>query len=119
MVYDMCFGESCSDTLHNEEQTALKAAAAKCLPAYACSFHSNADPITWAVLEPPTTPMHMPKFTICRIDPCIMVMVEDHAHRRRFSSASTVEDALIFAWATAQEAILAIHNIHNPAGTTQ
>lgn len=107
----MCFGENGSDTLREDEQAVLRDAVSEHLPSYGFSLRSNEDSITWAVLEPPPSGLPMPKFTVCRIDPCIMVTVEDRA-QRRFSSASTMEDAVAFTCETALSAVLANHNVH-------
>lgn len=108
----MCFGENGSDTLQDEEQAKLRQAAQSHLPTYEFTLHSNDDAITWAVLEPPPSGLRMPKFTVCRIDPCIMVMVEGHGIDRRFSSMANVEDAITFASHAAHSAVLALHNVH-------
>ena len=108
----MCIGESGSDTLQAAEVNMLKEAAGRSLPSYDCSLHSNDDAITWAVLSSKRVGPQMPRFTICRIDPCIMVMVEDRAERR-FSSAPCIEAAIEFACQTALSAVLAINNVHH------
>ncbi len=108
----MCFGENGSDTLHDHEQAMLREVAAQQLPFYQCTLHSNDDAMTWAVLDPPRSGLRMPKFTVCRIDPCIMVMVEGHGIKRHFSSMANVVDAIAFATQAAQSAVHAMPNVH-------
>lgn len=114
----MCWGEGGSDTLDVKDQIALKEAVSRHLPSYACDLLSNDDAMTWAVLRSTGSGPTMPRFTICRIDPCFMVMVEDQAERR-FSSVATIEDAIAFTCQATVQAVLAIHNVHLPSGLMQ
>lgn len=114
----MCIGESSRDTLHPSEQLFFTEAATRDLPTYEASIHRN-DEIAWVVIEPRRAYGDMPRFTICRIAPCIMVMVEDRQAQRRFSSMPSVEEAMAFACRTAQEALLARHNGHPAPAMTQ
>ena len=107
----MCFGEGQSDSFRAAEVPLLSKAASTKLPDYDLRWHRNEDAMTWAVLTPPSS--SLPRFTICRIDPCIVVMVEDATDRRRFSSASDIEGAVAFIRQTAEQARLAVHNIHD------
>ena len=85
-----------SDTLHPAEQTFLQEAARMHLPAYGAEVCTNHD-IAWVVLEDASS-REMPRFTICRIDPSVMVMVQNCAQGRRFESMTSVEDAFTFVF---------------------
>lgn len=115
----MCIGEDKSDTLQGSDQSFLRDASASRLPAYDFSLHSNTDDITWAVLEPQKQGIEMPRFTICRIDPCVMVMVENQTDQRRFCSTLSVEEAMAFACHTAEAAVAAFMNVHRFPEMTQ
>ena len=106
----MCVGESAADTLDGTEQAFLQAATLRHLPGYGAQAHVNEDFIAWTVLAPdvPT----MPRFTICRIDPSLIVMVEDATSWRRFSSAASLDDAVAFVRRTVSEAAGALRNVH-------
>ena len=112
----MCFGDL-SDTLHRFELDDLREAGRRCLPGYVFSVHAN-DAISWVVLSPPD-PRRLPRFTICRIAPCIMVMVEADGEPRRFASTPDVEGAIGFAGHVVEQTVLALHNIHEPAEMMQ
>ena len=114
----MCIGDGGLDTLREAEVSFLKDAAGRHLPSYVCSLHSNDDAMTWVVLTSEQTGPTMPRFTICRIDPCLLVMTEDRA-ARRFASASSIEDAMEIACHAALGAVLAINNFHDLPATTQ
>ena len=109
----MCFCETGSDTLAVSEQTYLEEAARRCLPAYEFSLHANVDAMIWAVLSPSTEALRMPRFTICRINPCVIVMFESHRTQRSFASLANVEDAMVFACQAAQRTLLAFNNVHS------
>ena len=107
----MCIGEGSSDTLDAAEQVFIRTLVAKRLPGYGSDVRNNDDSLTWIVLKP----AHMrglPRFTICRIDPCIMVMVEDGGKQRRFASMANVEEAIDFACGTVHASALALRNVH-------
>jgi hypothetical protein len=91
----MCFGEGgAADTLRDGDTTLIMNSAGRDLPAHAFSLRRNGDGVTWVVLDP-HDPTHL-RFTICRVDPCVMVMIEDPFARRQFRSVATVEDAMSF-----------------------
>jgi hypothetical protein len=108
----MCIGEGAGDTLHASEASFLQHAAASEFPAYACAVHSNGSGMSWVVLDPSFASPALLKFTICRIDPCVMVMVEDRDARREFCSTSSVEDAVAFMRHSMDQAMLAVVNTH-------
>ncbi len=108
----MCIGESGADTLHGAEQRFLRAVSATEFPAHAFAIHGNDDGQVWVVLEPSSARPDLPRFTICRIDPCVLVMVEDHGARRQFCSTSNVEDAVAFVRHATGQAVLAVMNAH-------
>lgn len=108
----MCFGESGGDSLKFGELNYLREAA-KDFPSYDFDLRTNDDDLTWAVFSPQESSARTPRFTFCRIDPCVMVMVEDQTTHRRFCSAPTVEDAVRFALDTAKRAVLAFDNVHD------
>jgi hypothetical protein len=108
----MCFGENGSDTLRDGEQVLLRTATSQRLPRYDCTLRTNDDAITWAVLSPAAGDA-LPRFTICRIAPAIMVLVEGEGQARRFASAPTVEDALAFAEQVVQAALFTGKTIHS------
>ena len=91
----MCFGQGCgADTLHPGEQIFLREIAEKEFHAYDFAVRSNDEGQSWVVLAPRSIRLDLQRFTICRIDPCVMVMSEDHEARRQFCSATCVEDAV-------------------------
>lgn len=108
----MCIGEGGSDSLRPGEQAYLSEIAGQGLPAYDFMLRTNDDAMTWAVLEPARRSALTPRFIICRIDPCVMVMVEDQTGERRFCSMSSVEDAMSFIAESAGRALLAANNVH-------
>jgi hypothetical protein len=92
----MCIGEATGDTLERHEQVYIGTIAARDFPAHDFDLRRNADGITWAVLNPRGSAPTLLRFTICRIDPVIMVMIEDAHARRQFRSVATIEDAAAF-----------------------
>ena len=115
----MCIGESSGDTLDIAERDFLRAAAATAFPDHSFSVLNNEDGIHWVVLEPAVLGPATLRVTICRIDPCVMVMMEDEASRRQICSASTVEDAFGFARLASDQALLAAMNAHPAPATLQ
>ena len=107
----MCMGDSGLDTLDTTDQGLIREAAAG-FPTHAFSVRSNEDGINWVVLEPSRRGPAMLRFTICRVDPCFMVMAEDAAACRQFCTASSVEDALGFVRLLSDQAMLAVMNAH-------
>ena len=92
----MCMGESAADTLRGDEQAFLADAVAELFPTHSFAIRKTDDGMVWAVLEPMESDPFGMRFTICRIDPSLLVMVEDrHAHRH-FQTTSNVEDAMDF-----------------------
>lgn len=102
----MCIGDA-HDTLDTAEQAFLTRIAGAEFPAHRFALHSNDDGITWALLTPEGVTETLPKVTICRVAPCIMVMLEDQHARRQFRALANVEEAVHFVHAMADEALLA------------
>lgn len=113
----MCVGEP--DSLAEAEQMFLKEATALRLGAYAFQACRNDDALQWAVLEPRKAEWKLPRFTICRIDPAILVRVSDADGGERFCSTQNVEEAMIFAIQTATSAAVAMLNVHEGPQTPQ
>ena len=86
----MCIGETGRDTLSEMEQMTI-CDIARGFPAHEFSLRHNESGITWAVLSPRGP--HLPRVTICRIDPCLIVMVESDRHLRSFRSVPTIDAA--------------------------
>lgn len=107
----MCFGEGL-DTMVRHECTSLRAWAAEEFSSHDFLVRANAEGLTWVVLEPPTPRADLLRFTICRVAPCIMVMVENGADERQFCSANDVAGAMAFVRNAADEAMLAAMNAH-------
>ena len=64
------------------------------------------------VLEPDALAA-LPRFTICRIDPCIMVQIEA-AGQRQFVSVASLDDALVIAERAVFEAHARCNMHHAP-----
>ncbi|WP_158810304.1 hypothetical protein [Beijerinckia sp. L45] len=105
-----------NDTLDLTEQSYLRAIAVSEFPTHAFTLRTNEDGITWVVLEPGAGRADLMRVTICRLDPCVMVMIEDHEARRQFCSTVSVADAVEFVRNAADQAILTVMNAH-PAST--
>lgn len=101
----MSIGELLGDTLGAREQDFILRRAEHDLPAHDLALYSNDDGVTWAVLTPPAIKPELLRFTICRIEPCVVVMVEDEEDRRRFLGLGSIEEALDFVLATARRAV--------------
>lgn len=101
----MCIGET-HDTLDALEQAFLTRIAEAEFPTHRFALRSNDDGITWALLTPEAIVGTLPTVTICRIDPCIMVMLEDRYARRQFRSLASVEEAIDFVHAMSEQALL-------------
>ncbi len=108
----MGFGELLGDTLQVEDQDVIASRCQHDLPAHALALHRNDDGITWAVLTPPAITPELLRFTICRVAPSIMVMIEDEAARRQFRGLASVEEAIDFVCTMAAEAMQALVGIH-------
>ena len=107
----MCFGDELN-TMATHECAALKVWAEEDFASHDFEVRTNADGVTWVVLEPPLARNDLLRFTICRITPCIMVMVEDADARRQFCSSGDVEGAMAFVRNMADRTILAAANAH-------
>ncbi len=107
----MCIGEGL-DTLKSQEQGFLRAAAAAQFPNHSFSIRHGEGGLAWAVLAPQLPQRTALCFTICRIDPCLMVMAEDREARRQFCSAANVEDAMAFVQMASEQAILSSTHAH-------
>ena len=108
----MCIGEMGLDTIGLGERESLRVAANEAFPAHRFGVHANADGISWIVLEPSAIRPDQLRFTICRIAPCLMVMVEDASGRRQIRGTDGVGDAMAFARQATDQAILAAMNAH-------
>lgn len=82
------------DTFRPQDLTYLREATHRRMPGYRPAARENGR-IAWMVLEP-DAPGPLPRFTICRIDPCIMVQIEE-ADERRFVSVASLDDAIVIA----------------------
>ena len=107
----MSIGEGL-DTLRSQEQSFLRSAAAAQFPNHSFSIRHGEDGLAWAVIAPRLSQRCAICFTICRIDPCLMVMVEDREARRQFRSAANVEDAMAFVQMASEQAILSSTQAH-------
>ena len=82
------------DTFRPAELIFLEEAVHRRMPGYRPEARDNGH-IAWMVLEPDSFAA-LPRFTICRIDPCIMVQIEE-AEARRFICVASLDDALVIA----------------------
>ena len=114
----MAFGEGTDDTLAAAEQTLITHRCRDALPSHALALHSNDDGVTWAVLTPPAITPELLRFTICRVAPSVMVMIEDPTARRQFRGLATVDDAVDFVCEVVAEAIQAMTGEHEDADRT-
>lgn len=111
----MCLGEATLDTIGPREQEQLRMAATAGLPTHRFDVRANAEGTSWIVLEPPTARDHALRFTICRITPCVILMVEAASGRRHFQSFADIDGVVAFARsATDMTALAGAHN--GPAG---
>ena len=108
----MCIDECDGDTLARGDCALLRAAAAEALPAHRFDQCANADGLVWVVLEPPAARPDLLRFTICRIAPCVIVLVEDACGRRQIVSTTHIHDAVAAARNAADQALLAAANAH-------
>jgi hypothetical protein len=90
----MCIGESTGDTLGTAELAMIRDVAAIEFGAHDVALHRNDDGIEWMVLSPRGHTDALLRFTICRIDPAVMVLVEDCEKRRQIRSVPDVAAAL-------------------------
>ena len=109
----MCIGEAL-DTIRPGEREHLRMAASEHFPTHSFDVHDNGEGLIWIVLDPPLRRADLLRFTICRISPCVMVMVEDGEARRQFCSANDAIDAMAVARRAADHALLATttHEAH-------
>ena len=116
----MCIGETTSDTLDQAEQTFLAEIADSQFPGHRFALRNNDDGITWVLLTPRENETSAPfRVTICRVDPCIMVMLEDRAARRQFRALSNVAEAVDFVHAMSDQLLLAAAGRHEAALSLQ
>jgi len=108
----MPFAELLGDTLQAEDQDLIASRCNSDLPAHALSLHHNDEGVTWAVLAPPPITPELLRFTICRVAPSVMVMVEDEEARRQFRGLASIEEAVDFVCAAAAEAMQALASVH-------
>lgn len=99
------------DTLHGDEQVFLRRHAPDAAPTHRFLLETSRDGVVWAVLEPDPAIAGLPKFTIGRVAPSVIVMVEDAEARRQFCSTPSVEEAMRFVQAVTHEAFAA-RNLH-------
>ena len=107
----MCFGDGL-DTMVRHECTSLRAWAAQEFSSHDFVVRANAEGLTWVVLEPPAPRTDLLRFTICRIAPCVMVMVENGDEAAQFCSTGDVEAAMAFVRNAADQAVLTAMNAH-------
>lgn len=86
--------ESAGDTLREDETALIADIAGRACPAHDFALRSTDDGIAWAVLAP-RDPDQL-RFTICRIDPCLIVLIEDAYERRQVRALGTMEDVVEF-----------------------
>lgn len=108
----MCIGESANDTLNTTEQGYLRDVAASEFPTHDFALRANEDGINWVVLEPRFLRADLMRVTICRIAPCVMVMIEDRDARRQICSTADVAAAVAFLRNAVDQAVLAMMNAH-------
>ena len=114
----MAYGEDLGDTLGAAEQDLIAHRCQDALPSHACALHSNDSGVTWVVLTPPAITPELLRFTICRIAPAVVVMIEDEAARRQFRGLATVDAAVDFVCEVVAEATQAMADPHDEAGRT-
>ena len=114
----MCIGEGV-DTLGLREQILLRTAAAEGMPNHSFFICQGEGDLAWAVMAPLSSDDAALRFTICRIDPGVMVLVEDRNARRQFCSVANVEDAMAFIQIASEQAILASMHAHPAPETMQ
>ena len=88
------------------------AAAHDAFPAHRFGVHANENGISWVVLEPSLIRADQLRFTICRIAPCLVVLVEDASGRRQICSTDGIGNAIAFARLATDQAVLAAMNAH-------
>src|SRR3978361_1792081 len=103
----MDIGESTNDTLDAGERAYLRDIAATTFPAHDFSVCANRDGINWVVLEPREVRADLMRVTICRIDPSVIVMLEDQDSRRQICSTASVADAVAFVRDATDQSVLA------------
>ena len=101
----MALGGVFEDTLATAEQDLIAHRCQHALPSHDFALHSNGHGITWAVLTPPAITPEYLRFTICRVSPAVMVMIEDEASRRQIRGLESVEAAIDFVCEVAAEAM--------------
>ena len=101
----MGLGDGLGDTLGPADQDLLASRCQKDLPTHALRLHRNDEGVIWAVLTPPAITPELLRFTICRISPSVMVMIEDEAARRRIRGLASMQEAVDFVCLAAAEAV--------------
>lgn len=89
----MWFGCDADDTLIQSERDTIVQLAADHLPAHRAAECGGRGGVAWVVLEPLAEREGGPRFTICRIAPSLVVMIEDGGNRQ-FVTAGTIEAAM-------------------------
>ena len=102
----MCIGDSTNDTLGGTERALIAEAAEADLPDHRVAFEANEDGIIWAVLTPSAPDLL--RVTICRIDPCVVVLIEDADQRRQIRGLADMVEALAFVRRACGQALSAI-----------
>ena len=93
------------DSLDADDRTSLAEAVRLALPSYGLSWHVNADAMVWAVLEQRDGSSSPLRFTICRLDHALMLMIEAGTAARQFYGAASVTDAVAVACGIARETL--------------
>lgn len=103
----MCIGEGALDTIGPHEQEQLRLAAGAAMPTHSFAIHANGEGTRWIVLEPqPSLGLGL-RFTICRIAPSVVVMVEAPSGRRQFCSFDGIDGVMAFARSATADIVLA------------
>lgn len=103
----MCIGEGSLDTLAPQEQERLRVDASAILPLHRVDLRTNDEGTRWIVLEPRATDGLALRFTICRVAPSVVVMVEASTGQRQFHSFDGVEGVVAFARSATDQSVLA------------
>lgn len=115
----MCIADQPLDTIAAPDCSALHGFTRESLPGHSFSVRKNAEGIAWVVLEPPASSALYRRFTICRIAPCVMVMIEDEDGRRQICSAFDVEGAIACIRNALDTAVMAVAGVQPPHATLQ
>ncbi len=109
----MCLGEQ-FDSLCPEDRASLTEAVRLSMPAYRLSWHANAEAMVWAVLDRQGGAPTQPRFTICRLDCCLVMMIEAGTAARQFCSAASMADVVTVASGIAREVMTFSHDEPHP-----